>query len=167
VLAIVEMNLMNRICVLLVSCLITACSQSTLVQAKPSGPVDIEYTVPKNVAIGEVVTTILRFKAKTYLQQLVVSASPDRGLTLDSGVDKQVFTNIETGAMREVEISIILNDSKGYVTVAAETTDANGRIRHKNKMIKFNSNKIDTSRSKTVDYNTGEKLILMPAEAEQ
>mgnify|MGYP006135473981 CR=1 FL=1 len=154
---------MNRICVLLVSCLITACSQAMLVQAKPSGPVDIIYTVSKNLAIGGVVTTTLWFKAKMYLQQLVVSASPDRGLTLESSVDKQVFTNIEIGAMREVEISIMLIDSKGYVSVGAETTDTNGRIRHNNKIIKFNSNMIDTTRSKSVDVNTSEKLILMPS----
>jgi hypothetical protein len=165
---------MNRICVLVVSCLITACSQSTMVQAKPSGPIVVEYDIPKNSAIGETLTTTLRFVAKTYLQQLVVSVSPDRGLTLESGVDQQVFTNIETGAMREVEISIILSDSKGYVAVATETTDTNGRIHHVNKMIKFVSNdfdaaqlkKIDGSAGNNVDDSADEQLILMPAEVD-
>jgi hypothetical protein len=162
-----EMKLMNRLCVLLVSCLIAACSQSTMVQAKPSGPVVIEYDIPKNSVIGEVVTATLGFKAKTYLQQLVVSASPDRGLTLESGVDQHVFTNIETGAIRELEISIILSDAKGYVAVAVETTDTNGRISHKNKMIKFTSDGFDAIQSKASDDDTGEQLILMPAEVEQ
>lgn len=165
---------MNRICVLLVSCLITACSQSTMVQAKPSGPVAIEYDIPKNSAIDETVTTTLRFVAKSYLQQLVVSVSPDRGLTLESGIDQQVFTNIEAGAMREIEISIVLSDTKGYVAVTAETTDTNGRIRHKNKMIKFTSDDFEATKFKTIDDsvdnslddNPNEQLILMPAEVE-
>ena len=168
------MKLMNRLCVLLVSGLITACSQSTMVQAKPSGPIVIEYDIPKNSAIGETVTTTLRFVAKSYLQQLVVTVSPDRGLTLESGADQQVFTNIETGAVSEVQISVILSDSKGYVAVAAETTDTNGRIRHANKMIKFMASDFDATQLKTIDGGTGnnvddsagEQLILMPAEVD-
>jgi hypothetical protein len=163
----VEMSLMNRVCALLISCLITACSQSTLVQAKPSGPVIIAFDSPKSSTIGEVATTTVRFKAKTYLQQLVVSASADRGLTLASVIDQYVFTNIETGAMREVEMSIMLSDVNGYLAVAVETTDANGRIRHNNKMIKFTSDGFDTVQSKASDIDAGESLILMPAEVEQ
>ena len=76
--------------------------------------------------------------------------------------------------MREIEISIILSDTKGYVAVAAETTDTNGRIRHVNKMIKFTANdfdatqlrKIDGSAGNNVDDSVGEQLILMPAEVE-
>ena len=103
-----------------------------------------------------------------------MSVSPDRGLTLESGSDQQVFTNIETGAISEVEISINLSDSKGYAAVAVETTDTNGRIRHANKMIKFIASDFDTTQLKTIDGSagnniddsTGEQLILMPAEVE-
>jgi hypothetical protein len=145
-----------------------------MVQAKPSGPIVVEYDIPKNSAIGESVTTTLRFVAKTYLQQLVVSASPDRGLTLESGGDQQVFTNIEAGAISEVQISIILSDANGYVAVAAETTDTNGRIRHANKMIKFTASDFEVTELKKIDSSagnnaddTGEQLILMPAEVGQ
>ena len=157
---------MNRICAVLISCLIAGCSQSSIVQAKPAAPVVIDYDKPKNSVVGEVVTTTVRFKAKTYLQQLVVSVSSDSGLTLESGIDQQVFTNIDTGAMREIEISIILTDVKAYLAVAVETTDTNGRIRHKNKMIKFTSDSFNNTQSKASDVDAGEQLILMPAEVE-
>jgi hypothetical protein len=165
-LTLVEKISMNRICVVLISCLIAACSQSSIVQAKPSAPVVIDYDKPKNSAVGELVTTTVRFKAKTYLQQLVVSVTADRGLTLESGIDPQVFTNIDTGAMREIEIGIILTDGKAYLAVAVETTDSNGRIRYKNKMIKFTSDSFNNTQLKDSDVDAGEQLILMPAEVE-
>jgi hypothetical protein len=166
------MNLMNKIIVLLMSLMIVACSQSTMVQAKQSGAVIIEYDIADNAAIGEVATAKVRFKAKNYLQQLLVSVAADRGLILEADVDQQVFTNIDAGAMREIDINIILNDSKGYVSVTVEATDINGRISNSNKVIKFTSNKagqlkaIDKSVNDKVDDNADRSLILMPAEVE-
>jgi hypothetical protein len=169
-----KMSLINRIFVVAMSFFIAACSQSTMVQAKQSGPVIIGYDIAKDLVVGELVTTTVDFTAKMYLQQLVVSVAADRGLTLESGAAQQVFTNIEVGAMREVEISIILTDSKGYVSVTVETTDTNGRISNKNKVIKFTSDDADAGQLKAIDKSVNEKfdgnadrsLILMPAEAE-
>ena len=108
----------------------------------------------------------IRFKATTYLSQLVVSFAADRGLTLESSADTQVFSNIDNGDVREVDISVKLTDDKGYIAAAVQTTESSGRIRHKNTMIKIGDDGGEVKQLKSVDGSDGEKLILMPAEVD-
>ena len=160
---------MNKILVLVLSSFMAACSLSSAVYAKPSAPVEIEFSVPKNVQAGEDVTTVIRFVAKTNLQHLTVSASSYNGLELTSGGAPLEFTNLQSGEVREIEVKIRLLDEVGYLSVFATTTNLLGNVRTKSVAVRYGSvgeATIQKMKSQRVmDDSTGEKLILMPGDA--
>jgi len=160
---------MNRILILILSSLVAACSNSPAVHAKPSAPVEIEYSVPKNVEAGSEVTTVIRFVAKSNLQNLSVSASSYSGLELISGGSLAEFTDLQGGDIREIEVKISLLDEVGYLSVFATTTNALGNVRTKSIAVRYGKASdatINKMQSKgLVKDSKGQKLILMPGEA--
>ena len=160
---------MNRILVLILASFMAACSNSPAVHAKPSAPIDIEYSVPKNVEVGDEVTTVIRFVAKSNLQSLSVSASSYSGLELVSGGDMTEFIELQKGDAREIEVKISLSDEVGYLSVFATTTNALGNVQTKSIAVRYGTAgeaTIKKMQSKSlVEGAKGEKLILMPGEA--
>ena len=149
--------------------LVAACSNAPAVHAKPTAPVEIEYSVPKNVATGDEVTTVIRFVAKSNLQNLTVSASPYSGLDLLSGGDMVEFTNLQKGDTREIEVEINLLGEVGYLSVFATTTNALGNVQTKSIAVRYGTAGEATMKKiqpkGLVEGAKGEKLILMPGEA--
>lgn len=158
--------MINKIITLIFVGLLAACSQPTVVHAKSSAPVEIEYAVDDNVNIGEQVTTTIRFVAKTDMQNMVISAASYNGVSLLSGGEQTVFTSLKSGDAHEIKVRVQLNESVGYLAVFAATTDAQSRTQHKNIAIRYGAQTVQKSNSQTVSEGaTGELLILMPAEA--
>lgn len=161
--------MINRTLILLLTGFLVACSSPPAVQAKPSAPVEINYSVPKTVQVGDEVTTVIRFTAKTDLQRLAVSASPYSGIELLSGGDSTEFTNLKSGDTREITVSIRLVEELGYLSVVASTTDSPGSTRSKSIAVRYGSANAATLQKMQprglVEDAKGEKLILMPGEA--
>ena len=160
---------MNKILVLILSSFVVACSNPPVAHAKPSAPVKIEYSVPKNIGSGAEVTTKIRFVAKTNLQRLVVNATPYSGLELVSGGDRIEFTDLQSGDVREIEVNIRLADEVGYLSVFATTTDSRGNTQSKSIAVRYGTvgdATIQKMRPQSlVEDSKGETLILMPGEA--
>lgn len=154
---------MNKFIIIVATLLIAACSQSTLVQAKPSGPISIEYDIPKSVTIGDVVTTTVKLKSTIDLQKLTVSFISRSGLTIQSGGSERVLTNIKASDITNVEFTIILDDLKGYAGAFIQGIDSNGTKYSINKVMKYGSGTTVTNKITTIK-NNGDSLILMPAE---
>ena len=160
--------MMNKILIVILFSLMTACSNQSVVHAKPTAPVAIEYSVPKNIQPGTEITTSIRFVAMTDMQLLAVSASSYEGLTLISGGHPVEFTNLKRGDSREMEVTIHLDEERGYLAVYASSTATTGKTRSKSITIGYGSAGAATKQKmKSPHYseqNSGEKLILMPAE---
>lgn len=71
--------------------LVMGCSSPLAALAKPTAPVSIEYSVPKTVQKGDVVSTLIRFVAQADLERLEVSVAPYEGLILASNEEKARF----------------------------------------------------------------------------
>ncbi len=162
---------MNKILVLILSSFVVACSNPLIANAKPSAPVKIEYSVPKNIEEGTEVTTKIRFAAKINLQRLVVNATSYSGLELVSGGDRVEFTNLQSGDVREIEVNIRLADEVGYLSVFATTTDSRGNTQSKSIAVRYGTVGEATIQKMRpqgiVKDSLGEKLILMPGEARE
>lgn len=146
--------------------LVAAFTQSSIVNAKPSGPISVKYETPKNVVIGETLATTVTFKSTIDLQQFVVSFIARKGLTVEQETQKITFSNINAGEEKEVELIVTLNDSKGYVTLSTQGTEGNGKVHHKHKVIKYGSGNTVKTKSVAITENNGEQLILMSAEVQ-
>jgi hypothetical protein len=161
-------TIINRTLAILLATFAFACTNTPVVYAKSTGPVTIDYSVPKNIKAGSQVTTSISFTAKTDMH-LVMSASAYRGLDLISGGEEVVVNDLKRGESHTMDVTIRLNDAAGYLAVYAATTDANGRVKHKNIAIRYgdadaNATQKMTSEKLSTEAN-GETLILMPAEA--
>ncbi len=160
--------MINRALTLILLFSLTACSHQPTVHAKTSAPVSIESSVPENIQTGEHVSTTIRFVAEIDLQQLVLSADAYSGLTLVSGGDEIVLSDLKYGDSREIKVSILLEDEVGYLAVYAETTDDQGRTQHKNITLRFGTVGADTlQKMKSSDLHedsAGEKVIILPVE---
>jgi hypothetical protein len=154
---------------LLFTCFLVACGAPQTVHAKPSAPVEIEYSAPKTARAGDEVTTVIRLTATTDLQKLTVTVSPYSGLELVSGGDHVEFTDLQSGGTREIEVNIRLTDELGYLSVFATTTDSRGNTRSKSIALRYGTADEVTIQKMTprgmVEESTGERLILMPGEA--
>ena len=160
--------MMNRMLFLLLSSLALVFASGLTVQAKPVAPVELDYSVPKNMAPGTQVTTLITFIATADLQQLTVSARAYKGLVLLSGGDPLVFSDLKRGDRREMEVSIQLADEVGYLSVFATTTDSRAKTQARSMAIKYGqvgeATKQKTRPQGLIENPAGEKLILMPAE---
>jgi len=156
----------NKALILSLTVFLVACSSPPAVQAKPSAPVEINYSIPKTVQAGDEVTTVIQFTAKTDLQWLTVSASPYSGIELLSGGDRIEFANLKTGDTREITVNIRLAEEVGYLSVFATTTDSRGKTRSKSIAIRYGAvgeTTIQKMRPRgLIDNSKDEKLILMP-----
>ena len=161
--------MINKILVLILSSFVVACSNPPVAHAKPSAPVTIEYSVPKNIEVGAQVTTIIRFIAKTNLQRLVVTATPYSGLELISGGDRIELNNLQSGDTHEIEVNIRLADEAGYLSVFATTTDSRGKTQSKSIAVRYGTVGDATIQKMRpqglVEDSKGDTLILMPGEA--
>lgn len=147
-----------------------ACSNATLVNAKASAPVDVEFSVPDNIVPGEQVTTKIRFVAKTDLSQLKVYARAYSGITLNTGGDEEILVDVKSGGSHEIETSILLNEEQGSLAIYVTTTDSLGRIMHRNLLVPYGNAKAASLMKKSgvspkgvTTSTTGEKQILVPA----
>lgn len=141
---------------------------SSLVQARPSSPVSLEYDEPENIVAGQVVTTKVRVIANTDLPSITVSASAYSGLLLISSGNDTVFTNLKRGDSREFEVTIQLDNDLGYVAMQIASTDTMSRDRHQSLALRFGSpNTTNLSKAKsqnTIVDSSGQTLQLMQAE---
>ena len=161
--------MITRTLILLFTSFLVACGAPQTVHAKPSAPVEIDYSAPKTVRAGDEITTIIRLTATTNLKKLTVTVSPYSGLDLVSGGDRTEFTEIQSGNTREIKVNIRLTEEVGYLSVFATTTDTQGNTRTKSIALRYGTVG-DTINQKmrspgTVEDSTGEQLILMPGEA--
>ena len=141
---------------------------SSLVQARSSSPVSLEYDEPENIMAGQVATTKVRVIANTDLPRITLSASAHSGLLLISGNEETVFTNLKRGDSREFEVTIQLDNDLGYVAMQIASTDTMSRDRYQSLALRFGSpNKTNLSKSKslnTIVDSSGQTLQLMQAE---
>ncbi len=149
-------------------CLVMVCSMPFMAFAKPTAPVAIKYSVPKNVQMGDAVSTIIRFVAQADLERLEVSVSPYEGLILTSNEKKVLFLDIKRGETRELGVKIQLTDPEvGYLSVFATTTTAIS-TRTKSIAIRYGTAGPVTSQKlrskKLVETPEGENLILLPGD---
>ena len=161
--------MINRALVLFFASFLITCGSLSAVQAKPSAPVKIDYTVPKTVQAGDDVITIIRFTSKADLQYLTVSTSPYSGLELLSLGESITFINLKAGDIREISVSIRLLEELGYLSVFATTTNLLGSTRSRNIAIGYGSSnaiELKKKQSKGVESDSqGNRLILMQGEA--
>jgi hypothetical protein len=158
---------MHRLVFIFLTCFVTACSSPQNVQAKPSAPVKIEYSVPKDVQSGEEVTTVIRFTAETDLQRMEVSASAWRGVELLSSDEANVFEGLKRGDSREFEVRVRLTDEElGYLSVVATTISTLGSTRTKTTAIPYGTAGAITQQKlespNLQEGADGERLILQP-----
>ena len=162
--------MMKKMLMLVVVVFIIACSKTTLVQAKTLAPVDVQFSVPDNMHIGEQVNMKIRFVATVDLSQLTVYAKAYSGITLNAGGDEEILTDVKSGSSHEIETSIVLNQERGSLAVYVTTTEPSGRILYRNFLVPYVTAK-DASQQKmsgvnakgVTTSNTGEKQILVPA----
>ncbi len=141
----------------------------TLLEAKMTAPVTIEYTVPKTVQTGDTVSTVIHFIAQTDLEVLKISVAPYRGLKLLSKKEETLFFDLTKGERRDLEVEIRLTDPEvGYLSVFA-TTETIRSTSTKSIAIPYGSAGVLT-RQKLKPGNSvfkpseGEALILMPGD---
>jgi hypothetical protein len=141
---------------------------SSLAQAKSTSPVSLEYNEPENIVAGQVVTTTVRLTANTDLPSLTVSASADTGLLLISSNEHAVFTNLKRGDIREIEVTIQLDNDLGYVVMQIASTDSMNRDRHQSLALRFGEPntalRARLSPENIIVDSSGETLFLMKAE---
>ena len=167
----------NKPVILALTFLISACSNSAMINKKSSDPVQqstlsapvtFEFNVPKNTRVGEQVTTTIRFVASTDLNELSMSAAPYSGMSLVSGGEQVIMTGLKAGDAGEVQITIRLEEEVGYIAVFASTTNTRGNTLSKSSTIRYGTAGTATRQKlkspHVVDGATGQKLILMPAE---
>lgn len=147
--------------------LLIGASLSFATGAKPTAPVSIEYSVPKNVQTGDTVSTTIRFVAQANLEQLELSVAPYEGLEVISKNEKAVFQNVNKGEKREIEVTVRLRDEIGYLSVFATTTTSRGTST-KTIAIRYGTPGTATKQKlkseKLQKTPEGEKLILFPGE---
>lgn len=112
--------------VIIFSVLLAVVSLSFAAEGKPTAPVTIEYSVPKNMQVGDTVSTTIKFAAQANLEQLEVSMAPYEGVEVVSKNEKVVFQNFKKGEKREIEVTVRLTAEIGYLSVFATTTTARG-----------------------------------------
>jgi hypothetical protein len=143
-------------------------SVSSLAQAMPTSPVSLKYNVPKNIMLGEVVTTTVRLIANKDLASLTISASAYDGLVLISSGNETVFENITRGDSREIEVTIQLGNDLGYLAMETTSIDTASREQYNNQAIRFGEpNTTTRSRMKADNLivdSSGETLFLMQPE---
>lgn len=149
-------------------CLVMVCAMPLAVSAKPTAPVAIEYSVPKNVQTGDEVSTTIRVVAQADLEGLKISVSPYEGLVLLSNKEEASFLTIKRGEAREFEVTIQLTDPEvGYLSVFA-TTITTTDTRTKSIAIRYGTagpEKNQKLRSNNlVKTQKGEDLILLPGD---
>ncbi|MFQ5456567.1 MAG: hypothetical protein ACE5EA_10280 [Nitrospirota bacterium] len=132
--------------------------------AKPTAPVSIEYSVPKNIQRGEEVSTVIRFVAQVDMESMEVSVTPYEGLEIVSSEDKTVFLKLKKGEAREFTVRIRLTDPEvGYLSVFATTTTSFGR-RTKSIAIRYGvpgpATKQKLKSDKVLETSEGERLYL-------
>lgn len=136
-------------------------------KGKPTAPVSIEYSVPKNVLTGDTVSTIISFVADTNLEQLAVSVAPYEGLEVVSKNEKIIFQNVKKGEQREIEVTVRLTAEIGYLSVFATTTTSRGAST-KTVAIRYGTPGDATTQKlksgKLQKAQEGEKMILFPGE---
>lgn len=158
----------NKTLIVVLVSFIAAITNSTLAQARITAPVSFEAIVPVGLEAGDEVTTTVRIIAGSDMQHMVISAAAYNGLTVVSGGEQQVITNVSKGDTFDIKVSIRLDEEIGYLAVLAATTDAQGRTINKNTAIRYGQPGVTTmqklsSNNLTIGSN-GETLILMPAE---
>lgn len=160
----------NRLIEKLVAALsfsIVAISVSYAAQGKPTAPVSIEYSVPKNLKTGDTVSTTIKFTAQANLEQLEVSVAPYEDLEVVSKNEKAVFQTVKKGETREIEVTVRLTAEIGYLSVFATTTTARGSST-KTIAIRYGTagdvTKQKLKSQKLQKTQEGEKLILFPGE---
>lgn len=163
---IIKNRLFGKVLIAL-SFLIAAVSASFAAQGKPTAPVSIEYSVPKDMRSGDTVSTTIKFVAQANLEQLEVSVASYEGLEVVSKNEKTVFQNIKKGEKREIEVTVRLTAEIGYLSVFATTTTARGAST-KTIAIRYgtagDATKQKLKSQKLQKTPEGEKLILFPGE---
>ncbi|NOY84735.1 MAG: hypothetical protein GXO96_07940 [Nitrospirae bacterium] len=145
------------------------CLVPTVLEAKTTAPVTIEYTVPKTVQTGDTVSTVIYFIAQTDLEVLKISLEPYRGLKLLSKKKETFFFDLKKGERRDLEIEIQLTDPEiGYLSVFA-TTETMRSTSTKSIAIPYGAAGVLTreklkSSNSAFKRSEGEALILMPGD---
>jgi hypothetical protein len=163
--------LRNKLFGMFIKTLFFALSMGTSVSlaaaAKPTAPVSIEYSVPKNVQTGDTVSTTIRFVAQADLEQLEVSVAPYEGLDVVSKNEKAIFQNAKKGEKREIEVTIRLTAEIGYLSVFATTTTPRGTSTE-TIAIRYgtpgDATKQKLKSERLQKTQEGENLILLPGE---
>lgn len=136
-------------------------------QAKPTAPVSIEYSVPKNVHTGDTVSTTMSFVAEANLEQLEVSVSPYEGLEVVSNNVKSIFQSVKKGEKREIAVTVRLTAEIGYLSVFATTITSRG-VSAKTVAIRYGipgeATKQKLKSEKLQKTEEGKKMILFPGE---
>jgi hypothetical protein len=138
---------------------------SSLAQAKSVSPVSLEYEVPENIAAGDVVTTMVRLTANKDLSNLSVTAVAYSGLLLVSSSDATLFSKLKRGDSREIEMSIQLDNSLGYVALHIASTDTRSREQYQSLSLRFGSPSEASLRGKksrdVIVDSSGQRIFLM------
>jgi hypothetical protein len=92
----------------------TALAMAPGAEARPrSGPVVIEHSsIPAGLKPGSEVTTTFTFRALGDFDQLEVSVSPFMGIRVISEPSRAVFTNVKSGEVRQLQVTVRIMDSK-------------------------------------------------------
>jgi len=158
---------MLRVCILFVSfCTLCACATVVpIAQAKPTAPVEINYSQPEIVKAGDEITTTFDVTATARLVALTVKVVPYRGLELVSGEQEIIFDAMAKGDTQSIPVTIrILDDEVAYLSVFATTKTRRGE-RTRAAMLKFGqAGKVTLQRMKSrseKDAVTGENLNIM------
>ncbi len=140
----------------------------TAFAGKVSAPVDIESSVPKNIAGGDVVSALVRVIARAELETLEVSFTPSSGLELLSGGGPHSFAAVKKGETLEFTLEVLLTDPEvGYLNVFT-TTVARAKTMGKTVAIRFGvagpvtQRKLESANVRVMP--DGERLILHQAE---
>jgi len=153
--------------IVIVSLALSIGASVSLAVAKPTAPISIEYSVPKNVQTGDTVSTTIGFVAQTDLEQLEVSVAPYEGLAVVSKNEKAIFQNNKKGEKKEIEVTIRLTAEVGYLSVFATTITSRGPST-KTIAIRYGTPSDQTKQKlkseKLQKTQEGEKLILLPGE---
>ncbi len=155
----------NRDSILVLACYCLMCGLPSMVNAKPSAPLDIENINPKIIRPGEEVRSVIRFTARADLQHVTVSLSPYSGIELLSPEQHIEFTDLKRNDTRKIKIRIRLTNKTGYLSVFATTTNMEGGTQTRSIAIRYESavEAVQKKRSQGIRKKSpGEKLILLP-----
>ena len=123
-------SVLGVVLLLALALVLTGCQHEALKSEKAkvaptyrkSGPVEINSSTPKNIAVNVYSTVLLDFKLNSFRERVVVTLQPSQGLSVYGGVEEFSLGITEGNSSEQKEISV-LAEAEGlyYLNVFVKT----------------------------------------------